>query len=114
MKYIILTLFIFFAIASHGQTTIVRGTITDEKNQPTPFVSVSFNGTTVGVITDDNGRYVLRTSDQTHTQIKISLVGYKNLVHIITPGKDQTINVKLQIEGKLLNEVTVSSAKRKR
>lgn len=114
MKYIILTLFIFFTIASRGQTTVVRGTITDEKNQPAPFVSISFNGTTVGVITDDNGRYVLRSNNPDYTQVKISLVGYKNSIHSVTPGKDQTINVKLQIEGKLLNEVTVSSAKRKK
>ncbi len=113
MKYFI-AIFIFCSTIAKAQTTVVRGTVSDNRNRPIPFVSVAFTGSTVGVITDDNGRYVLRSNNVSYTQVKISFVGYKTYIHTIIPDKDQTINVKLEVEGKLLNEVTVKGAKAKR
>ena len=57
MKYFIISLIIFFSVSAYAQTTTVKGTITDaHNNQPLPFVSVAFNGSTTGTVTDMNGK----------------------------------------------------------
>ncbi|OCX52818.1 hypothetical protein BEL04_00355 [Mucilaginibacter sp. PPCGB 2223] len=112
MKYYILSFFIFLTIVVNAQTTVVRGVVTDaHNNQPLPFVSVAFNGSTTGTLTDANGKYVLRTN-KSYTQVKISFIGYKIVIRNITNGQDQTVNFKLQQEGKVLTEVSINSAKR--
>lgn len=115
MKYHIFSfLFIFFTIAVKAQTTVVKGVVTDaHSKQPLPFVSVAFNGSTTGTLTDANGKYTLRTN-KPYTQLKISLIGYKIVIRNVVAGQEQVINFKLQEEGKTLNEVTINSAKRQK
>src|SRR5437588_12046808 len=96
MKYALLFIIIFFSITSKGQNTIVSGIITDARtNQPLPFVTVSFPGTSIGVKSDNNGNYSI-TTGKTYTQLKFSFVGYKPLIRTIVAGKEQVINVKMQ------------------
>jgi hypothetical protein len=117
MKHYILTLFTFFSLAVNAQTTqttVVKGVVTDaHNNQPLPFVSVAFNGSTTGTLTDANGKYTLRTT-KPYTQLKISFIGYKIVIRNIAAGEQQVVNFKLQQEGKTLNEVTINSAKKQR
>ncbi|WP_448697896.1 DUF5686 family protein [Mucilaginibacter sp. AW1-3] len=117
MKHFILSFFIFISIAARAQTpqtTVVRGVVTDaHNNQPLPFVSVAFNGSTTGTLTDANGKYTLRTI-KPYTQLKISFIGYKIVIRNITAGTEQTVNFRLQQEGKTLSEVSISSAKKQR
>ena len=51
-------LFCLAPILSFGQSKI-GGTVTDNKKQPLPGVSVSIKGTTSGGLTDANGRFLL-------------------------------------------------------
>ncbi len=114
MKQLLLSLFILLSFTVYAQTTAVKGVITDGKtNQPLPFVSVAFNGNPTGTITDAAGKYSLRTT-KTFTQIKISFIGYKQVIRDITVGQSQVINLKLLPEEKTLNEVTINSAKRQK
>jgi hypothetical protein len=114
MKYIILSILIFFSILAKGQNTVVRGTITDaQTNQPLSFVSIAFTGSSVGTSTDVSGKYTLRTS-KPFAQIKVTFLGYKTVTRTVIPGQDVVINIKLATEDKTLNEVTVNSAKRLR
>ncbi|MFO8067274.1 MAG: carboxypeptidase-like regulatory domain-containing protein, partial [Bacteroidales bacterium] len=54
---IIFSLFIF---SLNAQITRVRGVITDaETNEPLPFVSVYFQNTQVGTITNTDGEYFI-------------------------------------------------------
>jgi len=117
MKHYILTFFVFLTLAVNAQTTqttVVKGVVTDaQNNQPLPFVSVAFNGSTTGTLTDANGKYILRTT-KPYTQLKISFIGYKIVIRNITAGGQQVVDFKLHQEGKTLNEVTINSAKRQK
>lgn len=105
------TLWYSLAVA---QSTVVSGTVTDAKtHKPLSYVTVAFPGSTIGVNTDDNGHYTIR-SVKSYSQIKVSFVGYKEVILPVTPNIEQVINVHLVSQAKQLGEVTVKSAKKGR
>src|SRR5277367_1870414 len=84
-------LFLTFNNTLFAQTTIVSGTVTDASdNQPLPFVTISFRGTTFGVTTNSHGKYSISTN-KSYNQLKLSSLGYKNAFVAITPGQKQVL-----------------------
>ncbi|HEY8784684.1 MAG TPA: DUF5686 family protein [Mucilaginibacter sp.] len=111
-KLFFLAVFLFCNTVLLAQTTIVSGTVTDAGNKkPLSSVSVSFTGTTIGVTTDDQGKYSI-TTEKSYNQLKISLLGYKDALVAVMPGKEQVLNVKLSPIAQQLNEVVVKSGKK--
>ncbi len=112
-----LSFFIFFLTFNNtlfAQTTVVSGTVTDASdNNPLPFVSVSFRGTTSGVTTNGHGKYSISTN-KSYNQLKLSSLGYKNAFVSIKPGQEQVLNVKLFPVAQQLNEVEVTSGKKQK
>ena len=109
-----LSLFIFLLSYSSilfGQT-VVTGTVTDAANKkPLPFVAVSFTGTTIGVNTDGEGKYSI-SSYSAVSQVKVSFLGYKDVVLPVIAGKSQVLNIKLAPIATQLGEVEVKSGKK--
>src|SRR4051812_37203462 len=90
-----LFLFLFQSIFAQQQT-IVTGTITEKgKNEPMPFVSVGFKGTTIGVTTDFEGDFTLKTT-LTVDSIIISFVGYKTITRKINLNQTQILKIELE------------------
>lgn len=59
----ILLLLILLPSKAGAQTTTITGVVTDSITEaPLSFISVFLGGTTSGVMTDENGRYTIRTS----------------------------------------------------
>lgn len=111
--YLLFALISFFTYMAQAQTTVVSGTISDLKaKNPLPYVTVSFRGTKLLTKTDSRGYYMLR-STVAYAQIQVNYVGYKTAYMPVQAGKTQTINVKLQEETQSLNEVSISTAKKK-
>ncbi|MGZ3762876.1 MAG: DUF5686 family protein [Mucilaginibacter sp.] len=114
MKYTPLIIILFFFLTSKGQNTIVSGIITDaHTNQPLPFVTVSFPGTSIGANSNNSGRYTI-TTGKTYTQLKFSFVGYKPVIRTIVAGKEQVINVKMEADVQTLATVSIHAGKKKR
>lgn len=108
-KITFLFILLLGTVTAFGQT-VISGTVTDANTKHTlPYVSVAFNNSTVGTSTNDQGRYVLRTSQLNLTQLKITFVGYKPALLTIVPGKAQVLNIKLFPEAQNLTEVKVVS-----
>ena len=81
-KYItgifILLLLILLPSKADAQTTTITGIVTDSITEaPLSYISVFLGGTTSGVMTDENGRYTIRTS-----RTDFSEVGALSLIHI--------------------------------
>ena len=56
-RFIITFLLGFVALAAAAQTTRIRGRVTDaDTGEPLPFVGIYFDGTTIGISTDLDGR----------------------------------------------------------
>ncbi len=113
LPFLILLSFLFYDATSQVVTKII-GKVTDAKtNEPIPFANVYIKGTNVGCITDINGNYKLETK-ATGDSLVFSYVGYKPLSKKFYIGRFQTINAQLQPSAIELNEVTVTTKKRKR
>nr|WP_294790843.1 DUF5686 and carboxypeptidase-like regulatory domain-containing protein [uncultured Mucilaginibacter sp.] len=107
--------FLLYSTFLFAQATVVTGKVIDASDkQPLPFVSVAFPGTTIGVTTDNDGKFTLSTSRQ-FSQIKISFIGYKDVLLNITAGKTQSVNtISLQPSAAQLTEVEIKSGARVR
>ncbi|MDB4922577.1 SusC/RagA family TonB-linked outer membrane protein [Mucilaginibacter sp.] len=97
-------LFCLAPIILFGQSKI-GGTVTDDKKQPLPGVSVMLKGTTKGTVTDLNGRFLF-------TVEKGQVLVFKFLGFVtreITIGDQSNYNVSMADDAKVLNEVVVTA-----
>lgn len=86
------------------QAKTIHGTIIDETGEPMIGVSVLVKGTTVGTITDFDGKFSLDVPTGKST-LEVSYIGYKN--QIIAIGNSTLLNIKLQPDTQALDEVVV-------
>lgn len=91
-----------------AQTTRVRGTVRDfDTGEPLPFVSVYFDGTTIGISTDLDGKYSLETRSEDAKVLTASLIGYESLSYPVSKGSFKEINFRLHQDPKQLNAALV-------
>ena len=83
----------------------IGGTVTDDKKQPLPGVSVVIKGTNKGTTTDSDGRFVLPT--QPGAVLVISSLGA--VAQEVTVGSQTTLAVTLATDNKQLDEVVVTA-----
>jgi len=103
--YFIFIMLFVFALQVSAQERTITGTVTDFKDGSTlPGVNIILKGTTTGTITDINGKYSFTFSETAPTLI-FRFVGYKTQEILV--GARNIIDVRLEIESKLLDEVVV-------
>lgn len=91
----------------YAQTRDIKGAVTSsEDGAPIPGVSVVVKGTTLGTITDTNGKYTLKVPDNAQT-LSFSFVGMKTMDVAI--GNQTTINVTLNPATFGVDEVVVTA-----
>jgi len=88
----------------NSEDVIVKGTVTDERGDGLPGVSVVIKGSQRGVSTDGSGKYEI-TGTGTNAVLIFSFVGY--LPKEETIGNRSLIDVSLAIDNKTLDEVVV-------
>lgn len=94
------------------QQKVVSGIVTDSSGSSLPGVSVVVKGTTIGVITDMEGKYMLSKLSENATLV-FSFVGMKTQEHLI--GNITTINVVLLEDAIGIEEVvTIGYSTRKK
>lgn len=76
-----------FAMAQKGT---IKGTITDEKtNGPVQFLNILVEGTSIGTVTDENGKFQLSIEPGTYNLI-LSSIDYEAVTEKITLGAGET------------------------
>ncbi len=100
---------LYFSIGTAQQLTI-QGSVSDENGLPLPGASVSEKGTTNGVITDENGTFMLHVSNES-VIITASFLGYADEEKQLNGNNPLRFN--LQEENALLEEVIVTALNRK-
>ena len=99
----ILPLFLFSSLAVFGQTSEIKGTVTDAATGEMLIgVSVSEKGTTNGTMTDLDGQYSIKVPSG--ATLIFTYVGYVTQERPATGG---TINVALSLTQQMLDEVVV-------
>ena len=97
------------ALHSQGQVTRVNGRVYDPlTNEPIPFASVLFIGTSVGKNTDMDGKFSLETMDVVDS-IRISFIGYLSTTMHVQRHKTQEINIALRANKFDLPEVLIKA-----
>ncbi|MDR1091295.1 MAG: carboxypeptidase-like regulatory domain-containing protein [Prevotella sp.] len=104
LSKMLLMLFFCFVSVAFIQAQTVTGTVTDTNGEPLIGVSVVVKGTTVGQMTDIDGKYSIAAGNQNATLV-FSLVGYTKQER--TVGSQTVINIQLAEDSKLLEEVVV-------
>ncbi len=96
----------FVSTSLVAQEINVLGKVTDGgSGDPIPFANVIFKGTTIGVTTDFDGNFQLRTSTSCDS-IMVTSIGYKPRTKAVGAGK-QVINIQLEEDITHLQEVVV-------
>lgn len=109
----IVILFLFCSINAYSQTTRVTGIVRDSvSNLPLEFAAISFEGTNIGKLTDDDGKFTI-SNTQGKGSLVVSLMGYDSKKIQIPIGKVSDIAVKLKPSGVQLGEVVVTRTKEK-
>lgn len=86
---------------------MVEGIVTDgESGQPMPFVTVRFQGSKIGTVTDTLGHYMLNTYYATDSLV-FSFSGYLKTTAAVQKDKSQEINITLNILRTDIEEVIV-------
>jgi hypothetical protein len=74
-------LLLFLVISSANLLSqTLTGVVYDENKKAIPGASVYLNGTTIGTMTDKNGRYYIRTDNIMNSRLIISFLGYQTAV----------------------------------
>ncbi len=101
-----------YSYSQKSDKTVVSGRVVDAKTgQPLTGTNVFFEKTTVGTITDNQGKYRIETiipSDK----IVFSFIGYETESRIVSKGTDQKINISLKQSSIALDEVKVNPGKK--
>ncbi|AYN02867.1 MULTISPECIES: SusC/RagA family TonB-linked outer membrane protein [unclassified Flavobacterium] len=100
----ILTLFTALTMQfSFAQEKIISGIVSDAISGPIPGVNVIVKGTKTGVQTDFDGKYSVKA--KTGDVLVFSYMGMQDMTAIV--GSSSVINMKMQEDGKALDEVVV-------
>ena len=81
-----------------------KGTVVDEANLPLMGAEVYWNGTEIGVSTDDNGTFTLKRTENSNTLV-ISYIGYKTKTIKVT--NSEALHIQLEPQS-ALEEVVVT------
>jgi hypothetical protein len=77
------------AFTIHAQKKTISGVIKDfHSDEPIPFASISFKGTTSGTLSDSSGTFLLSFSHWPSDTLEITCVGYQPFRFYIDPAKD--------------------------
>ena len=110
-KILLLTIStILFINISNAQNITIKGTITDEKDQPMAGVNVVIKGKVTGSTTDTNGKFEINTSIQPPLTLIISMVGYQKQEIEVTDASTE-INTKLLESTEVMDEVVFAASR---
>lgn len=105
MRNYILLAFLFFSLSNFAQ---IRGTITDDKGNPLPFVSVFEENTYAGTTSNEQGKYQLNVKEIGKNKITFQYLGFKTQkIAVSTGSKTVTLDIQLKEESFTLNEVII-------
>lgn len=89
--------------------TIFKGIVTDSKTKdPIPYVTIVVDGTTEGVSSDSQGKFLLLTNSPSPV-LKVSHMGYKPEVLKITTGPSAYITIVLNPTSTSLSEIVIKA-----
>lgn len=109
MRNIFTVSLVFFLIQFATGQTKVSGIVLDDNKKPISYATVAFKDSGEGIITNEDGRFYLE-STQNRSALVISFLGFDTVEVNLQKPVTYDITVVLK-EGKILDEVTVFAGK---
>jgi len=97
--------FVLCTFTAAAQTQRVTGTVTDTQGELLPGVSVGIKGTTLGTVTDINGKFTIAIPDGASKTLEFTFIGYTS--QTVEIGNRTVLNVTMQESSQDLEEVLV-------
>lgn len=96
-------------LRAQSETGVISGTISDEKGEVIPGISVLLEETMQGVATDANGHFEFKKVTPGTYKLQTSGVGYSRQLKKITldPGQKLQLTIQMKEDTRQLDEVTV-------
>ena len=110
MKYISLIIVSFiFSTNLFAQNAVISGKVSDA-NDVVPYANVYLKGTSLGAITDKNGKYIIVDIPAGEYELVASFISYIKSIKTITAtaSSKQNIDIELKPDLSSLNEIVVS------
>lgn len=90
----------------------IGGYVKDEKSNAIPFANILFKGSTIGTVSDENGKFYLE-SDKNYNQIEVTFLGYETRI-VPVKSRDLNLAIILKEEASQLKEVVIYTGKVKK
>lgn len=104
----VILLVIVTVVCATAQTTRVRGTVIDAATgSPLPFAAAYFLDSDTGTTSDEQGLFILSTTDMHLRFVKVQMLGYKTVTIQVKPGTYLETEVMLFPQHNRLDAVTV-------
>lgn len=111
-KFILLLLATAMYLTAQGQTFVLQGKVTDEKDNPIEFVSVTCARQGKVTFTSLKGNFTLTLNSADSVVIRFSMLGYRAKTKVLRrPRGRQTLKVALYPDVSTLGEVQVQGQK---
>ena len=108
-KKLAVILFVFIAFSSVFGQTKVSGIVVDKLKQPVPYANVVFKNSSVGTVTNEDGRFYME-SPNTYSTLLITSIGFADKE--ITLAKTVNYNFTIELsEQQALKEVVIFAGK---
>ena len=92
------------SVSGFAQNIAISGTVTDQTGEALIGVNISVKGTTLGNMTDIDGKYTLSVPSE-NSVLVFSYIGYRTAE--VTVGSSRTINQVLDEDTQMIDEVVV-------
>lgn len=110
MKQILLFLSILFSLSAFAANLTVKGTVINKKDRlPVPYLTIQIWNTTIGTVTDEDGKFSIPNLQPGIYRVQASGVGYKT---VLTPefqlvSHSTDLNIEIEENIGQLSEVNV-------
>jgi len=112
-EFFLITLVLSVVVNVSFAQVNINGKITDEKSEPVKSASVHLLNTNKGVVSDEQGNFILRNVLPGNYIIEFSAIGYATQYRDVRVGKESPgLTINLQQTSNRLNEVLVTAQKR--
>ena len=110
MKKLFILIVVFFALIHNGfGQTKVSGIVLDNSNQPIPYANIVFKGSNTGVVSNEDGRFYIESTNN-YTELIVSFIGFPD--KIVKLPKLVNFDFKVILtEGNTLKEVKIFAGK---
>nr|WP_315199808.1 DUF5686 family protein [uncultured Flavobacterium sp.] len=108
-KIVTVIVFIFIATNSIFGQTKVSGIVVDKLKQPIPYANVVFKNSSIGTVTNEDGRFYME-SPNTYTTLVITSIGFSDKEITLTKTVNYNFTIELS-EQQELKEVVIFAGK---